>query len=382
MPLFPLGILFLLIYQYRHTREAGWLLAVPLFGVIAKALEYIPVANLDGYADMPVAFLALLTVLFYANRGCPPSRIHAVLALAFALTAALTKQAGLYIFGLLALALAVEAVMRKDPAYRRTVIVALLAATGVLATWYIPVEYRIRLGLDSSEVPWVTHGIYGNVSLLQRVARAPQFLIEHSYVLFLFFVLGVFHPQSRRWAVSIAIPYTVLWAGFWAYDARNLTLAMPFFAISAAFGVMMLDQWARRYVSNGWIAAIITLAILIAYVFRDPSVVHLGGYASLGPDGSSPHWVQARMQMVVLFSCLAAIALILAFRIPVWASLGIALITAVVLGLGPFSASTLHRHVEKDRPIMFSFEEHLQDRPLGSVTAPATGHTNGPSAPP
>jgi len=39
MPLFPLGILFLLIYQYRHTREAGWLLAVPLFGVIAKALD-------------------------------------------------------------------------------------------------------------------------------------------------------------------------------------------------------------------------------------------------------------------------------------------------------------------------------------------------------
>ena len=251
--LFWIAALETLVFVGFRRRNLFLLLALPLLYYCFK--KWIGDTVFQDYADVPVAFMALVTGATVLTNAVADRRANAA-ALALASGAAMTKQVGLYMLAAapaLLVALEWEA-SRSFAAARRKAAsltpMALMAAAAA-APIYVYAVIAIRNGTNSSELGYVLNDIFAGKTYFQRIGSAAAGFFEkspiESFITGAIFLTGIVALADRtfRWIVIlIAVPFTFLWAGNFSYDDRNLALAMPYWALASAAGIQQLVRFA------------------------------------------------------------------------------------------------------------------------------------------
>jgi hypothetical protein len=245
MPLFLFWILLMMFDLGWSNASAGAFLAVVLTRLVVKKFvgEFIP----EGYSDIPVAFfgfLAVYTLLKLRQVKPEPGQVRLGLALGalFAGGAAVTKQAGVYILVLYPLLAYLLVLRQTDQLSRREKVTWILQALGLalclVLPWYIYKQLAISLGKDMSEVAWVTNDIYQGVPVQERIWPALLSLEKYFYLLALLIPALLVMEGAYVWLVLLIVfPFTLSWAAYFSYDARNLTLIFPFLGLAVGMGV-------------------------------------------------------------------------------------------------------------------------------------------------
>jgi hypothetical protein len=227
-----------------------------------------PGALVSGFADVPVAFMALASyyLILIADRSESATTAFKYLLLGSLCCAgcALTKQAGLYVaasYPLLCYLITVR--HRADyPSKPRLLLASCAVIVGGIAPWYLYKQISIMHGLDDSEIAHVTSGIHQGAALPDRISSAFHLLgasfepaarltskssfnilsreasilaIGTIVLVCLFFCL---RDKNWRYLLAlVAVPYYLIWAFFFSYDLRNVALAIPLFGIAMGLGM-------------------------------------------------------------------------------------------------------------------------------------------------
>lgn len=228
-PLFLLLILLLLFDLGLDYRLAGFFLAVELTRLMTKkfAGEFIA----EGYADIPVAFMALLALHPLLKKQDRTSLLPVLLGLVFAGGAAITKQAGLLVlvvYPFLAFFVLRGEVLDFQPRREwKKFLTALVLALLVAAPWYIYKQLAIQAGFDTSNAG-VLVDIFGGKGPLERFLLAMAMLERYAYLVALLVPALFWLPRRIRWVtVLVTLPYTLVWAFLFSYDTRNFMMAVP-----------------------------------------------------------------------------------------------------------------------------------------------------------
>jgi hypothetical protein len=265
MPLFSIALLFLFLDLALDKKKAVYLLGLVSYGILSGYL-YEPSFIVSGYMDIAVSFLAFLAFhALYSSQS--KERAHLFpgiwLAVIFACGAAVTKQSGLFILGLI-LVWGFGILFKSSKSHKEEkthkkritgkVLLLLLTVIIIAASWYIVKEIDIARGLDRSEIDMVQR-VHQFNTFTERLTNAFNQLATRRHPKLkplvwagvLLVLLGLFHKKSRAVTLFIVIPYSLMWGFFFSYDTRNLAFALPFIAFSAAFGLAFLKTLLK-----GW----------------------------------------------------------------------------------------------------------------------------------
>jgi hypothetical protein len=244
--LFPLmmllGSLDLTLRQKDATYLLGTAFAVLLLLILLKDLMF------SGYADAPVASLALISFCMLMEAGryrASDVRLRHWLVAGLSMGAcASTKTPGfipVLAFPVLAVALghATEDRSAARPSVA-DITAALLAMLVVVLPWQLYQHDSAQLGVN----------MYGPIhqgrAYVQRLLYAASLLREALGPVTLLFVaagtvLGVIFDRRWRWIfVLLALPLVLAWALWASYDARNISVAVPFIGLVSAGGVILV----------------------------------------------------------------------------------------------------------------------------------------------
>lgn len=256
MPLFPLGIITALLSSGIRKKSLGYIAAIPATVLFMRLMNGSGIMATEGYVDSAVAFFSFISILSLLNVGeanTLSSKLKMLLIGGlFALGAAMTKQSGLItvaIFPILAWIVAIKNNPELKKRFWKHFFIYVGLAIFLLGPFYIYKELSIASNGDTSVVPAITNLIYGEGrGALQVTADALYFCVTKTYGIFLLFTFLLFFAwrdkKYRPVIVLALIPYTLIWALFFSYDSRNLSLAMPLWGLSAGIG---LEQFAMRF---------------------------------------------------------------------------------------------------------------------------------------
>ncbi len=295
MALFPIMTLFLFLDLALKKRDYTYLIGIYLYATLIRHY-YDPVFIVSGHVDIAVSFFAFLALYVFFlcldNEGFDARGIFFVLL--FACAAAVTKQAGLY---MIPFALTWTFYMGVAPPTQKATlpadssktnekvwffrklfpgmnkkrtrfsfkkdyktIVSIVIIIAVFLSWYVIKEIQVGKGSDASEISYITHDIWEGKTYLQRLDHALEGLSKKwgksgkgslfFYTILVFFILGLFH-RDTRWIAVFILPYIILWGCFFSYDSRNLNLALPFIAYVSSFGITFLVDKIKRIKSRG-----------------------------------------------------------------------------------------------------------------------------------
>ncbi len=240
IPLFLFFILLLFFDLGLNWKSMGAFIGLILTRLIIKKFtgEFIA----EGYADIPMTCMAFLSVyaLIKAKGQSDPvmQRQGIFLGAVFAGGAAVTKQAGgvlLVLYPLLAYLLVLRNRHDWTPREKsRTLLLGLGIALLLCVPWYTYKQVQIAQGLDANNVEYVTSGIYHGASMLERLSHAFQSLDKYVVLLALMIPALFLLESAYRWLVIlIVIPFSLVWAGYFSYDTRNLALIFPIWGLAA-----------------------------------------------------------------------------------------------------------------------------------------------------
>jgi hypothetical protein len=265
MALFPLALLLLFVDEHLRTGELGPLVAMPVLTFLLFRLT--PKAIGSGYVDIAVAFLASLA--FYLlqlteARSPEPNRGHLSVALSSA-AAGLCKQAGLFV---VAAGFFEVLLMRPSRSEGRSSLCLMAKRAGLFALisvccvgpWYLVKGIEIARGQELSNIGYLGAYIHAEKNPGIRMAKATWNAVQmttgisnklslanafkgSALILSLgLAALSLTSRRGRRCMLLVGLPYYLIWAAFYSYDFRNLTLALPFLSRSIGYGVDMLTS--------------------------------------------------------------------------------------------------------------------------------------------
>ncbi|MGZ5026140.1 MAG: hypothetical protein ACXV9T_03110, partial [Methylobacter sp.] len=250
MAAFPLAVISIFLDMYWRFRWPAALFAIALWCI--ALLRVFPYIADSGYVDVPVAFFVSLTgyLLFLGRRQVLKPSIALWLAAVTATGAVLTKQAGAIAVAMLVWGLLDR---RENPISRgewhRAMMLAIIIFLVLTLPWFGYKFYQIALGIDPSNVSYVTSDIYQGETLLARLWRATTITIPQTLnnpILSIYIpvlVLGVIALRSSLGRVcwlGVVLPYYLLWALFFSYDLRNFMPAVPFVCLGLGLGLQSL----------------------------------------------------------------------------------------------------------------------------------------------
>jgi len=295
MPLFGLATMAALVDLARGTRRLTFLLAAWLAGLFLARVNNVTA----GLADLPVAFLTTLALaetlrpVACAGQGTASPR----LAWVYGAAAALTKQAGLGV----ALAAPLLDARRSAPGTRaRAALVDLARTAAIVLPWYAVKQFQIALGIEASEVGHVLGGAHHGVALAARPGLALAHLAALAggwpglVILLGLAVLGLRDALVRPLVLGFALPFTLVWLFGFSYDPRNLSAALPAWAIACANGLATLFARlpARRLALPAFrfgsppravgIAAAALALVLLVFAFPDRALIARARRLELG----------------------------------------------------------------------------------------------------
>jgi hypothetical protein len=269
-PVFSLFLVLALYDLWVRKRDFSYLCAIPVTAALLMGLTGGSMNK--GYADVPVAFMAFMSVyvLLVAEDGAAfANRKSIVIGSICCAGAALTKQAGLYLVGIYPLLcyLLVKGSFRKAGGFVKALKIAAvyLLLFVLTAPWYGYTASKIAAGREDSEIRYVTHDIYLGRSIWGRLvdfcakikSHTDALLGSSSFIhlsdfafiavltclagicaLLVYFTLQSLHDTLCRYLVAlIVVPYFFLWVNYFSYDFRNLTLVFPFLGLVVGNGM-------------------------------------------------------------------------------------------------------------------------------------------------
>jgi len=269
-PVFSLFMVLALYDLWVRKRDFSYLCAIPVTAALCMALTGGSMNK--GYADVPVAFMAFMSVyvLLAAGDGeVSDNNKSIVIGSICCAGAALTKQAGLYVVGIYPLLcyLLVKGSFRNAGSFGKALKIAsiYLLLFVLTAPWYLYTASKIAAGREDSEIRYVTHDIYLGRSIWGRLidfgakikvnmdALLGSWSLQHmsgfAFVaviaclavicaLLVYFTLQSLHDTLCRYLVALlVVPYFCLWIKYFSYDFRNLTLVFPFIGLVVGNGM-------------------------------------------------------------------------------------------------------------------------------------------------
>jgi len=250
MPLFALTIGLMIFDLGKKFKSFGYMLGAGLaiYSINLFLGKYLP----EGYVDIPVACFSLMAVytLLSARLLSKKQEVTSMLLLGSLATvaAAVTKQTGLYITAFYPF-LAYFWVLRGNKSFKGREAFALLAkhlllALVLIVPWYAYMEYQILAGINSSNIQYVTEGIYEGQTLIERFAAAFAFLGNYGYLFaFAFVSILVLDDRFRAIVLLLIFPFSILWALFLSYEVRNLAIVFPLLSMTTGVAV---EEWLRH----------------------------------------------------------------------------------------------------------------------------------------
>ena len=250
MPLFALVIGLMLFDLGKKFKSFGYMLGsgLAIYSINLFLGKYLP----EAYVDIPVACFSLMAI--YILLSAQPLRdkkeIISMLLLGSLATAAaaVTKQTGLYILAFYPI-FAYFWILKGNKNFKGREAFQLLGRHLILALvlvlpWYVFMEYRIVFGGASSNIQYVITDIYQGQTLPERFVTAVGSLDNYVY-LYVFALLSVFvlDHRFRQILLILVSPFSILWALFLSYEARNLAIALPMLSMTAGVAV---EEWFLR----------------------------------------------------------------------------------------------------------------------------------------
>ena len=196
---------------------------------------------------------------------------------------AVTKQAGLYlvaVYPVLAFLLTKDRINWdiKNILFQLFWYVFLISF--IILPFYVYAEINIDKGLNGSEISWVTDGIYGGATLIERFNNAFLIFIKLFVNKFVFFAIMPFWFLSlteRKYRIInliFVVPFYITWALFFSYDTRNVTLMLPMFFLCIGVGIEtiqlplftilnMLNKWFKEKRVFRYIVIILLFSLII-----------------------------------------------------------------------------------------------------------------------
>lgn len=262
MAFFSIGTLLLFLHLGFKKENATYFLALVLYGVLLNII-YKTSFIVSGHMDIPVSFFAFLSFhVMHVHQGETGSRDFKTvwLAVLFASAAVVTKQAGIFILVFI-LVWAFRSIYKNRKAFSprikvRRAALLLLTVLIVSASWYTLNEIQIQGGRNPSEIRMVQNIQAKKRSFGERFIHGINQIFKGKvltplvYVILLLMFLGLLHKESRVVTLFVVIPYTLIWLFLFSYDVRNLALAVPFIAFSAAFGTIFLKKYLLNTQKN------------------------------------------------------------------------------------------------------------------------------------
>ena len=247
MPIYLLFILISLFDIALIEKSAG-----VMFGLIITLYIFISArVSFEGYVDTPVAFFVFqsLYLLFLSNKenNGKNGTTYLILGGAVAAGAAVTKQAGLFLVVLYPI-LSWVMVVNKRKIFTQNQKITMLATyvlfiVIIIAPFYVYANQQISTGHSVSEIKWVTNGIYGNkgmgqrfvdaVALLNTLVRVPYLIC----ILVPIFIYSLKEKKIRAISFLVTIPFFFIWAFYFSYDLRNLSIVYPLIALNLGIGI-------------------------------------------------------------------------------------------------------------------------------------------------
>jgi hypothetical protein len=162
--------------------------------------------------------------------------------------AAVTKQTGLYVMALYPIFAYLWVLRGRNEIGLRQAFTWLapqfLLALLIVVPWYAYMEYRILFGGNVSNIQFVINDIYNGQTLPERFVAAVDGIGIYAWVfLFALVSLLVLDSSFRQLLILMVFPFSILWAFFLSYEARNLAVAMPLLALSVGTAV---EAWVPR----------------------------------------------------------------------------------------------------------------------------------------
>ena len=245
----------------RRRRSMVPVLAIVFFGVLIQ-LHLWPFIG-EGPLDLPVACLSFLVLYAILDNQDNPADLRViVLVNLLAASAAMMKQAGLYVVAYAAI-WTIWTLYRNRAKLRpgeaaKTALWALAIILLIGLSWYGWIQLQIYEGRSSSESTYLMKGIHAGRTYAQRVWRAVGMLFgggrlegypvatirlgAQAFIaaaVALAFVSCVVR-QTRHVFFLIVLPYFVFWCFFFSYERRTLALIFPFLAYCSATGFYFL----------------------------------------------------------------------------------------------------------------------------------------------
>jgi 4-amino-4-deoxy-L-arabinose transferase-like glycosyltransferase len=250
-------------------KKFGYLLGVVLIYLLYK--KFLGTIITDGYADVPVAFMAWIALIPYLrNEDILSDKKEFFLSLILAAAAALTKQVGLYIIVLLP----VIAFLNSNVKSKKLVRLCLLGlALGILLVlpWYLPRAIQVNTGAqDLGLERYMSHStdVQDTDNLLLRPVLAMlglgKYLIPYIFSLFAIPFL------MRRWRLLVIffiIPFSILWGVVASYSVRNLSVTFPALAIIVGLAAQVCLDFGWGLFSRikaGKLSASLLLLVILA----------------------------------------------------------------------------------------------------------------------
>lgn len=232
MPLFSLLMVLLLLETGLKKKSYGFFLAIiVLYLLIKKFLgSYIS----EAYADIPLAFFSLITVLSYIKKdNIAKDKKELFLVFLFAAAAAVAKQPGLYMLVAMAILIFIDC-FRNKTVFRWLLTYASIAAFIVLIGYFHNLFPTITnfSGKGILAYSSIAADASDSSSILGQLRFAFQSLGKY-LAFFILLIPGLFilSKKLKFLTIFVLIPFFLLWAAIASYDTRNLALIFPLLAI-------------------------------------------------------------------------------------------------------------------------------------------------------
>ena len=256
-----------------ERKKYGYLFAVVLLYLLDKKfmIDFLT----DGYADIPVAFMAWITLIpFLTNDDLYHDRKDFILSILLAAAAGMTKQVGLYVLALIPLAAFLQTKLRSK---KQTLFCLAVLGVGILLvlTWYLPRGLDVLQGLEESGWDrYIRHAadVQDSSSPIMRIGSALLGLGKY-VVLFALLLPAIFMLEKKFKILILAylIPYTLLWGAIASYAVRNLSLIFPLLAVICGLTLAALMEYGIRFLGwikvGRWSSALLVLLALLPIVY-------------------------------------------------------------------------------------------------------------------
>lgn len=286
MPLFSL----LLVVSYARLKETPFVLLIASLTCLSMLLVYFPRYIGTGYVDIAVAYFTWCAIQTGYNVCAAPNtpdlRFQLLTGALIAVAASLTKQSGW--FAVLCLQIVYWSAFRwKSPRSLRgerigtaLVFSPLLLALALSLPWY---AYKHLLALHGQErdiLAFLLTSIHGGKSYAERLIHSWSLLTGkvHPFLLVLFFLvclISIRRSSVARLNLFFSGSMLLVWALFFGYGTRNMSVAVPLLSLSFASGLDELLRTFKRKLVQPELSSAIVVSTRAATVLGTVGIVVL-----------------------------------------------------------------------------------------------------------